>query len=313
MQGAQQPLILGAATGYSPEQVSLFIDSVKRSGFNGTTALLVDRTNLALQDYLARNGIEVILMDSIPEWMPGWMAQRRFSGGRMRYLKEVVAQFAHLVPASRQPFYGVHVAGPFHHICISRNFHYQRFLLANAHRFSHLLLTDVRDVFFQSDPFAGIPSECLWLFQECSGLIIKNQPLNRSWIEDAFGAKGLERIQQNGVLCAGTTMGSTDLVIEYLRRLAKELIRLTPAAHGLIGFDQAVHNWLFWTGALPRAEVKQNFFGAVATLQLESPDQFEYDGQDRLLNKDGRPTPVLHQYDRHPSVVKRVMAQHARK
>jgi hypothetical protein len=284
------------------------VDSLKRSGFVGTTALLVDRSNLALRDYLTGHGIEVVLLDSPPRWMPDWIARRRFNGGRVRFFHEAVARFARLLPALLRDFYAVHLAAAFHHISNSRYFYYLDFLQANAHRFSHVLLTDVRDVAFQSDPFEGVPAECLWFFQECTRHTLGSEPSNRFWIQTAYGTEGLERIQQNGILCSGTTVGSTGLVIKYLRRMTGEVIRLTPVIRGAFGYDQAAQNWLYWTGLFPEAEIKQNFLGPVATLHLEPPGQFEFDGLGRLLNRDGKPAPVLHQYDRFPAVTQRLTA-----
>lgn len=308
MHDSQCPLILGTATGYKPEQVSAFVDSLKQTGFKGAVRLLVERENLALQGYLASNGIGIILLDSTPWWAPSWFAARRFNGGRMRLVQKAAARFACLVPPPLLSLYGVHLGDGCNHIVNWRFFHYLHFLQANRRLFSQVLLTDVRDVVFQTDPFEGVPARCLWFFQEYSALTLGSEPSNRFWVETAYGSEGLQRIQQNGILCAATMMGGTGSMIEYLRRLTAELIRLTTIAGGGFGSDQAAHNWLYWSGLFPEAEVKENFLGPVATLALEPLERLKFDGRGRLLNHDGRPAPMLHQYDRHPEVVQRITA-----
>jgi hypothetical protein len=311
MNAAPHPLVLGAATGYKPGQISLFVDSLKNTGYKGAVAIIIDRSNVELQEYLASEGIESVLIDTPPKWMPKWLADRRFNNGRMHVLHDIVGALGPWIPGPLKVAYAVHVVAAFHHIVNGRFFVYLDFLQKNAHRFSHVLLADIRDVVFQSDPFEGVPEKCLWVFQESGDYTLGNEPNNYWWLQVVFGPKIRESIQDNGILCAATTLGSMDLMLPYLRRMMVELIKLTPkqAIRGSFGFDQAIHNWLFWTGALPGAEVKKNFAGTVATLQLEPPERFHYDDQGRLLNLDGRPSPVLHQYDRHPEIVQRVTAQ----
>ncbi|MEI6349875.1 MAG: hypothetical protein WCP06_02070 [Verrucomicrobiota bacterium] len=303
-----RPLILTAATGYRPEQLAPFLESLKRTGFEGTVAILVDRKNTVLSDYLEQNGIEIIPVDMLPRWMPRWIAERRYNGGRMKWVRLAMAVFAKCLPPRWRYRYVARIVAPFHHLVVCRHFYFLDYLRANGKRFSHVLFSDSRDVAFQANPFENIPDRFLWLFQENNRVKIRDEYSNRSWVVSAYGTAGLERIGSYGILCAGNSLGSVDLFTRYLQKMTDEMVRLTPIIAGNYGPDQAVHNYLYWTGRFPYAEVKQNF-ETVATLYLTDASEFRFDEAGRLLDQEGSPVPVLHQYDRHPALVAKVMAR----
>ena len=298
-------LILGAATGYQPEQVAVFVESLRQTGFSGTLALFVNPANTALRDYLKRNEVEVVPVETPPRWMPGWLAERRFNHGRIGFLHRTLAGARRFVPGPLRASYDAHCVAPFHHIVNARYSLYRRYLLANARRFSHVLLSDVRDVAFQADPFKDLPPRCLWVFQENRDVCIRDDFPNSCWVKIAYGERGIEEFGHRGILCAGTTLGSTDLCLRYLEIMAAEMTRLLPLIAGEF-MDQAIHNCLVWTDRIPECEVKQNFSGPAANLHLEPLDRFRFDDAGRLLNSDGSPIAVLHQFDRHETLTEKV-------
>src|SRR4051794_733672 len=62
----------------------------------------------------------------------------------------------------------------------ARFFHYLRFL--EVHPYEHVLLTDVRDVLFQRDPFADIPPDGLAVSIETRRYTIATEHHNRTWL-----------------------------------------------------------------------------------------------------------------------------------
>ena len=308
-----RPLILGAAARYRPDQVSVFVSSLKKSRFEGATTLIIDRPNARLRDYLVQNGIEVISVDLAPDGMLEWMAKaaRRLNRAHINLPSRMLKTGRAFVAKRLPSLYAVNLVSLLHDIARSRYIHYLRYLDRNPGRFTHILLTDVRDVAFQADPFEGAPARCLWLFRENARQRLGREPFNRSWIETLYGARELEQIGANYITCSGTTLGSTDLIVSYLEQMTVEVIRLTPKYFGLGlgGGDQAIHNRLYRTGHFPEAELKNNYEGPVATLHYETPDEFRFDDAGRLLNFDGSPVALLHQYDRHPILVEKVSAQ----
>jgi hypothetical protein len=73
--------------------------------------------------------------------------------------------------------------------------------------------------------------------------------------------------------------------------------------------DQAVHNGLIHTGRLPSAKVVPNEDGRVLTVGRMAALHMSDSGV--LLNADGSIPAVIHQWDRHPSLISRLRALHA--
>lgn len=190
-----------------------------------------------------------------------------------------------------------------HHISCARYWHYLTILEGLERRPSHVLVTDVRDVVFQSDPFLGLPDECLLLFQEDENFQLGTDASNLYWIRAAYGDEMAASLGKHPILCSGTTLGSFDSVLQYVRDVVDELGRLTPRIVGQLGFDQGVHNVLYRTNKWPGATVMENFKSPVVTLGLTDSGQFVFDGKGHLLNGDSSVVPVLHQYDRHGSLL----------
>ena len=304
-----RPLILSTAIGYEPAKVKTFLGSLRRTSYTGAIAIVVDRENSTLCDYLAQHDVEVIPVELPPRWMPKRLAESRFNHGRIRFLHEAVAQASRFIPLRWRPAYATAAAAPFHHPATYRHFFCWRYVQNNSQRFSHVLAADIRDVVFQADPFCNLPDRCLWLFQENRALSIADDYPNTCWIETAYGQPGLLQVGQRGILCSGIILASTDLYLRMSEVYNNEIIRLTPRISGMFGPDQAILAHLYWTGRFPDAELKQNFESPVANLHLEPAERFRFDDADRLLNNDGKPIAVLHQFDRHAILDERIARQ----
>src|SRR5262245_8089266 len=67
----------------------------------------------------------------------------------------------------------------------SRYFNYLEFLTRHADRYSHVMLSDLRDVVFQSDPFARpLPAELVFAQERC---VLGRSPVNRQWVLELYG------------------------------------------------------------------------------------------------------------------------------
>lgn len=166
--------------------------------------------------------------------------------------------------------------------------------LENFEDIHNILLTDIRDVVFQSDPFADYPTHAMEFFAEPElfGRCNHNGP----WYAGLYGSEELTKIYEEYVLCAGTTMGTKNEIIRYIELLIEEIGNLEQQgkAHGTC--DQAVHNRLVYTGQFSDYRINQNGKGLVSTMHHSKTLTFNRQGQ--LLNDDGTPTPIVHQYDR---------------
>lgn len=157
-----------------------------------------------------------------------------------------------------------------------------------------ILLTDIRDVVFQSDPFANDIAHDIEFFAEPE--LFKNCSHNGPWYAGLYGQDELAKIGDEWVLCAGTTLGRRDTIEKYVSDLITEIEKLEQSgrAHGTC--DQAVHNYLVYNGFFDNYGINQNGQGLVSTMHHSKT--LTFDRQGRMLNEDGSPTPIVHQYDR---------------
>jgi hypothetical protein len=90
-------------------------------------------------------------------------------------------------------------------------------------------------------------------------------------------------------------------MLGYLRAMVREVGRhVIP----LGPHDQAIHNWLLYTGQLPGATIVANGTGRVQTMGAQREVYLSPDGT--VLNPDGTRPAVIHQYDRHVGLAERL-------
>ncbi len=182
--------------------------------------------------------------------------------------------------------------GKGYHDLNSRFFMYDEFLNKYGERYGNVMLTDVRDVIFQADPFAATREKDVSFAVEDG--IISSSPYNYSWIKDVYGIELADEIGANPISCAGTTIGSISGMKRYIGDMVRELIDQTYDRS--INYDQGIHNFIVWKqkpkyGAvdLPR----RNLF----TVGLTPEKRISI--VDNKIFVDGVVAPVVHQWDRH--------------
>lgn len=84
-----------------------------------------------------------------------------------------------------------------------------------------ILLSDFRDVFFQTDPFVYMPESWkdhqLAVFEEpFPNIMIYRNGWNGAWIQDCFGEVGYNKVAYNVVSCSGTVMGTRNGILAYV-------------------------------------------------------------------------------------------------
>ncbi|MGA7385411.1 MAG: hypothetical protein WBW81_12175 [Methylocella sp.] len=184
------------------------------------------------------------------------------------------------------------------HILSERYFFFRDYLISGAlDSYDKILLTDVRDVFFQSDCFKmSWPTPQIFAAED--GLI-RDEMHNRKWILDVYGPLVLEALGDCRIVCAGTTFASRKLIISYVEAMCNEIERMSQY-HKEFGPDQAAHNYLLRTGVLDPGciDYAEN---VVATLGICRADRISVDKNGMVL-KNERAAAVIHQWDRHPEL-----------
>ena len=159
-----------------------------------------------------------------------------------------------------------------------------------------VLITDVRDVIFQADPFSPRPDRLL-AFQEYEGGVLADHAFNMKYIR-ALAGDGLARaVAQQPCICVGTVMGPRADILRLCRAIL--MLATTPRSTigGAFGADQAACNLAVHLGMI-EAQVLPNY-GRVATLGLTDGAALSFN-QGKVVNPDGTVSAIVHQHDRHP-------------
>jgi hypothetical protein len=184
-----------------------------------------------------------------------------------------------------------------------------RYLLAYCYlkefvqKYQYIMLTDVRDVIFQKDPFNFPIGNKLCCFMEREGISLRQEPVDAWWMEQAFNRSTLERLGDNPIVCSGVTIAPPNLMTDYVERMI-DLFMAAPGRgwEARPGMDQAMHNYLIYNGLLPEIALYANNTSPVFTVGLE--DNISLNQSGFIVNKRGDIPNIVHQYDRHWQVAK---------
>ena len=293
-------LILGAATTYPLEHIRPFALSLRRAGYEGHVCLLVGQLTSLEYERLQAWGVEPYAVAAdrpFPrQHLQRWITQLRAS------------RLFHLPGGPEHRCERYRIAARLHHISCSRYFYYYEYLVRHPGAFDAVMLTDVRDVFFQDDPFRFRAAAPLLFFVENGEECIQTNAYNARWMRRLYGDRALRALGDRPIVCSGTTIGRYAAVVRYLEQMSNELVRLTGRIKGRSGFDQAVHNYLVWRGRFPQSLRLDNGSGPVLTMGIERVERFLSPSNGAFVNRDGSAVAVLHQYDRHASHAQRLLA-----
>ena len=167
-----------------------------------------------------------------------------------------------------------------------------------AAQYNALFLTDVRDTVFQSDPFEAVMTDGdgLYVAMENGAVSIAQEGWNSGWVKDCFGAAVLQQVGGSVVSCSGTTLGTWEAALQYLKLMADNIRQRESCERN--GVDQGVHNVIVHTQLMGSTPVHQvsNERGQIATVQsLRTLHRNEYGV---VVNEAGEAVSVVHQIDR---------------
>jgi len=266
--GTKKNLILGILDNYSFHQVQKFFLSIKKTGYKGDIAMLVgSKTTPGTIKKLRKFGVNVLLFPDLGSLPANSVAAKKF-----RFPQ----------PINYFNF---------------RHYLYYDFLLRHKDEYKYVLLTDVRDVYFQRDPFDFAIENGLYCATEGKTKKIQDCSFNGRWVEFIYGKAGLNEIGNNIISCAGTTIGSIDVILDYLSKMLSQIEKLPDAKTAI---DQAIHNYLIYKNKLNDVMFLTNDDGVVLTLSYEHSYVIGKDDLVRASN--GRVVNVLHQFDRMPDL-----------
>jgi len=153
-----------------------------------------------------------------------------------------------------------------------------------------VMLTDTRDAYFQSDPFQAVTDPAnskLMLFEE-----IFPNVTTEHWLTDIpvklcrnykFGPKPM--------ICSGSTMGSREGILEYIKVMVEEFDYWKDhkeCRSDMVGDDQSIHNYLYYSGRLPNAVAIPHRTGPIHVVGVEANIVFREVIKQALANGHGK-------------------------
>lgn len=295
-------LVMGLVKGYSFEQLRPFVASLRETGYDGDICLFYadtdERTLAALREY----GVELVPFNYEPLNL---LSKRVYPYAIMnRLLKlpranKLFAGAVGLAAAARGGDRNVNkyrIAARFLNVYCVRFPLYYVHLARNAGKYANVLISDVRDVIFQRDPFDFDLGDEVCVFLEDDRDRIRDCRYNTAWLDLGFGPGAVGEVGDNLVSCSGVTLGSYRAMMHYLEVMNEHLLRLKSHPNGM---DQGVHNYVLYKQRLKDARVFANGRAPVLTMGKTTDRPTRFDERGRVLNDDGTVPGVLHQYDRH--------------
>ncbi|GAA0384827.1 hypothetical protein GCM10009093_09690 [Brevundimonas terrae] len=168
------------------------------------------------------------------------------------------------------------------------------------------LLTDVRDVVFQGDPFAPEVTG-LEFFAECDAPL-KSHDFNMKYLRAVAGDCFADSVADRACICVGTILGSREALSRFCRLIL--MLGAIPRSRigGAFGTDQASCNLAVHLGLID-GQVFANH-SRVATLGMVPAEKLSL-VEGLICNPDGSVSPIVHQYDRHPELMTAMWARWA--
>lgn len=260
-------LILGVIDNYGFDQLKKFVYSIRQTSFDGDIVFFTGPSISPLTIRLLKKyRIQLEFFPGVTTLPTGNIAGARFK------LPQPVNYFNY------------------------RHYLYYDFLQRNKGVYEKVLLADIRDVYFQDDPFSFEMGNALYCAIE-GPRVIRDCSYNGRWMKFIYGETVLEQLGGNRISCAGSTWGREAAMNDYLVRMLQEIEKLPDAKTAI---DQAIHNYLIYTNALPALEFLYNDGGVILTLSYEK--NYRINDQGEVLVADDRLVKMLHQFDRYPDL-----------
>ncbi len=304
----QKNLVMGAALGYSVEQIRPFLQSLRSAGYEGQVALIV--TPDFVSEAKGTPLFERVAFMVARQWLPFRIAlPAAGSRRRWRWGTRVIPYWilVRLLRVAGLESLSIILGKRLYPPSESRYLHYYSFL--KKHDYRRVLISDTRDVVFQCDPFTTLPEQGLGVSMEPPNYSIDEEPSNSGWIRVIYGADELKAIGGNQVSCSGVSYGDRASMLRYLGLMLDEIfgLGLRTTYRATTGFDQGMHNHLLWRERLEPTVRLYALESPIATIGGFAETDIPRDDSGRILNRDGRLSSVVHQYDRHPQLEKQLM------
>lgn len=183
---------------------------------------------------------------------------------------------------------------------------YYDYLIKNRSKFNSIIITDVRDVIFQSNPFCRIKSNIFYFFFEDPSMTFNNSKLNYGWAVEANGIEFTNKILNKTVSCAGVSIGSINEMIAYLEIFD---INIKKRQNLVWGYDQGLHNGILYGNLLNNYTISTNDNDIVFTMGASK--YYQLNEFNKFVNNNESEYSIIHQYDRNGKLLTKIKLQYS--
>ena len=183
----------------------------------------------------------------------------------------------------------------------SRYFQYLDILLELREKYDRVFHCDTRDVAFQGNVFEEIKAkskeEDLFVNEEDSKFNL-SEPFNQKMLIANYGIEIADELSSNRILCSGTTLGSCQMMINYIKILISTRSMLKFQAMGRVISqcgEQGPYNYIFHKNLINHTKLENGV--GVATLGLTHSNDVNI-LEDGRLSVYGKMPSVIHQWNR---------------
>jgi len=181
---------------------------------------------------------------------------------------------------------------------------YANYLEINKNKYNLVFHCDIRDTYFQKDVFKYYANNKSFLGVALEDDTLKNK-INKKWLLDYVGEQKYKKIQNERIICVGSIWGTSDKFLEFSKVFSKNL-QENPQA-----IEQGIANYMLYYEKLYKdCLIKSDNYGIVMTIGITKSEKLRFDLQDNILNFKGQIAAVIHQYDRKPDIVSKVIKKY---
>jgi len=126
------------------------------------------------------------------------------------------------------------------------------FEFLNENKYSKIILTDIRDVIFQKNPFYNkyLNNNLYELVLSSENILLKDEPWSKNNVINTFGIDEYEKIKNLDALCAGVIAGKATTVKNLCLEIYKKCLESKTIVYHFSGWDSNKH-WSQWSSDPP--------------------------------------------------------------
>lgn len=290
------PVVLGAATGYSPDKILPFLNSFQHANFLGKVVIFINHSQYCEYVDYYQNRAYQFELEFVKTRIGIFHSSKRLKKNYKKFIRYTSQFIVNKDAKLKQDF--IHYLAPPH---VSRFYDYFEYIQGRESEFSHILISDTRDVIMQDNPFSS-NVQGLYLGMEDQRISIGEDSFHIKWLGDVYGKDYLKEISANQICCAGVTLGDFKSVEKYLMKMLHEFNSLPYYTMVRSNYDQGIHNKLLYSNQFDHVVQCQPLKSYIATIGIFNRDELIVDCEGYLLNRDSSKACLVHQYDRHKDI-----------